>query len=137
MENWVQKAIAQWKDEALELNEGANVSDIEKAEDQIGFKFPDDFKELYIVINGFVNFEMRGFMLSLWSLDRVVSDYDPNKNLIMFSDHSLSICQYGFSKNRAGIFKAYTHFQEGPIELISESFQKLIALFNVDAEQLF
>jgi len=137
MENWIQKAIDQWKEEELELNGGANSEEFENAEAQIGYKFPEDFKKLYSVVNGFVDFEMRGFMLSLWSLERIVDNYKNKNGLIMFADHSLSICQYGFNTYYEGIFRAYTHHQKGPISLIAQSFQQMVELFNCDSEVLF
>lgn len=137
MENWIQKTISQWEEEELELNGGASLDDFKSAEAQIGYTFPKDFKKLYSVTNGFVDFEMRGFMLSLWSLERIVDNYKHNKGFIMFSDHSLSVCQYGFSKVEKEIFKAYTHHQQGPIEIVAPSFQQMIELFNCDSEVLF
>ncbi len=137
METWVQQAIDQWKKEGIELKKGVSSEKFQWAEAQIGFVFPEDFKKLYSVVNGFVDFEMRGFMLSLWSLERIVDNYQDKKGFIMFSDHSISVCQYGFSKIRQEIFKSHTHNQYGPIDIIAQSFQQMIELFNCDSELLF
>ncbi|MBW4888896.1 SMI1/KNR4 family protein [Mucilaginibacter sp. HMF5004] len=137
MESWVQKAISQWTIEGLKLNPAVTVADIANAEEQIGFSFPDDFKQLYLTVNGFVDFEFRGFfMLSLWSLERILADYDKTKELIMFSDHSISLCQYGFNKNKTGLFRAWTHHQQGPVDFIAESFRQIIELINSDSQLL-
>ena len=137
MGNWISEVLAQWKEEGIEINQGASFADIERAEDLIGYRFPNDFRELYSVVNGFVDFEARGFYLSLWSLNRIVDDYDKDKEFIIFSDHSLSVCQYGFHRSKAGIFKTYTHHQQGPTEHIAESFRQAVELINRDSELLF
>ena len=137
MESWITNAIRQWREEKIELNQGASFADIEKVQDLIGFKFPSDFRELYLVANGFVDFEARGFFLSLWSLGRIIENYDKGKQFIMFGDHSLSVCQYGFHRSKPGIFKTYTHHQQGPIEHIAESFRQTVELINLDSELLF
>jgi hypothetical protein len=137
MEDWVESAISQWRQEELEINPPAPIKSIKNAESILNFRFPPDFKGLYLSVNGFVNFEQRGFMLSLWSIERIVDDYDPAKKFIMFSDYSLSVCQYGFDRNKTGIFKAYTHHQQGPVQFVAESFKELIRLFNDDGEILF
>jgi hypothetical protein len=137
MKLWIQNAIDQWNTEGLQLNPPASASDIEKAEACLSFHFPEDFKELYSIVNGFADFEIRGFMLSLWSLDRIIDDYTASKKFIMFSDFSISVCQYGFDKDKIGVFKAYTHHQQGSYELVTESFQEMIELINTDSELLF
>jgi hypothetical protein len=137
LKKWISEVLSQWKEEGIKINQGASFADIVRAEDLIAYKFPYDFKELYSVINGFVDFEARGFFLSLWSLNRIIDDYEKNKEFIIFCDHSLSVCQYGFHRNKAGIFKTYTHHQQGPIEHIAESFRQAIELINSDSELLF
>lgn len=89
------------------------------------------------MVNGFVDFEYRGFFLSLWSLGRIIDDYDKDKEFIMFSDYSLSVCQYGFHRDKKGIFKTYTHHQQGPAEYVAETFRQMIAFINSDSELLF
>ena len=137
MENWIKEALAQWNRDKVVLNKGASVVSIERTEDLIGYKFPKDFRELYLEVNGFLDFEIRGFLLSLWSLDRILGDFDKQKECIIFCDHSLSLCQYGFHRSKAGIFKSYTHHQEGPITHIADSFRELIKFMNSDSEVLF
>ncbi len=137
MENWIQKAVSQWKDEGLDLNPGATLADIADAEKQIGFLFPDDLKELYLVANGFVDFEWKSSMISLWSLKRIVDDHKTGKRFIMFGDFFTSTWQYGFDRNQPGIFKALSHHQQEPIQFIAESFQRTIELINCDSESLF
>ena len=137
MGNWVQQAITQWNEEGLELNPPATATDIENAEKHIGFSFPEDLKELYLTVNGFVDFEWKSSMISLWSLNRIVEDYNEIKRFIMFSDFSISLCQYGFAKDHTGIFKAFTHHQKEPAQFIARSFQEVIELINSDSELLF
>lgn len=137
MEEWIEAAMSQWRQEELEINPPASMGLIEKAESILSLRFPLDFKQLYLAVNGFVDFELRGFMLSLWSLERIIDDYNREKDLVKFGDHSISVCQYGFDKNKLGIYKSYTHHQVGPIEFITGSFKELISLFNHDDEILF
>jgi hypothetical protein len=137
MEEWVEHAISQWRREGIRLNPPATMPSIEKVECILDLSFPEDFKQLYLNANGFLDFDARGFFLSLWSLERIIDDYNPAKKFTMFCDNSLSVCQYGFDRNKPGIFKAYTHHQQGPVELIAKSFKELITLFNDDDEILF
>lgn len=137
MESWVESAINQWRLEEVKLNSPASISYIEQAESILNFRFPEDFKQLYLAVNGFADFEVRGFFLSLWSLESIVDDYNKANKLIIFGDFSLSVCQYGFDRNRDGIFRAYTHHQQEPVEFVANTFQEIVGLINRDSELLF
>ncbi|GAB3931576.1 SMI1/KNR4 family protein [Mucilaginibacter myungsuensis] len=136
MEKWVTEAIELWKADGVKLNAGSSLKELEGVERRNGFKFPDDFKILYAHVNGFEDFDSRGFMLSLWSTGRIIEENDISMDCIMFADFSLSVCQYGFEKKTGRIFKAYTHFQQGG-EYLTDSFREFIDLFNSESELLF
>lgn len=44
MESWISQALAQWKQEEIELNQGVDLAEIENVETQIGYKFPPILK---------------------------------------------------------------------------------------------
>jgi len=135
---WVQKAITQWQEEGIELNQGASTADIEKAEDQIEFIFPNDFKELYLYANGFSDYEWRNNLFSIWSLERIISEYNDSFNgFVGFCDYSICVFSLGFDKNKSGIYRHYFELQREDIGFVSISFEKTIDLLSSDSKLLY
>ncbi|WP_158828539.1 SMI1/KNR4 family protein [Mucilaginibacter lacusdianchii] len=137
MEQWIELILNQWRQEGVELNPPAALASIEKAQSIINFNFPDDFKLLYSVVDGFKDFEWRNSMISLWSLDKIIGNYDETTDYIVISDFFISVCQYGFDKDSKEIYKTYSHSQKGPAEIIAQSFQGFLKLINCDSATLF
>ncbi|EHQ29459.1 SMI1/KNR4 family protein [Mucilaginibacter paludis] len=139
MEAWIQNAVVQWKEEHLDLNPGASIIDIEKAENHIKYKFPDDFKQLYLTINGFVDYEWRSNLFSIWSLDRIVKEFDGlnGDGFISFCDYSICVFCLGFKKDKSGVYRSYLSFQNGENDFVTTTFKEAIGLINSDSELLY
>ncbi|GAB2978825.1 hypothetical protein GCM10027049_13020 [Mucilaginibacter puniceus] len=137
MEAWVQNVLSKWKDEGVKVNDGVSLSEIEKAERILNFMLPEDFKAFYKAVNGFEDFEFIESWISLWSINRIIAEYNKENRFIMFSDFSLSVCQYGFDKENGDIYKAYSHHQQEPFEFLTKSFKEFIEFIDNDSELLF
>ncbi len=82
--SWTDQAIDIWTSKGIKLQNGISVDKISEFEKLIDFKFPQDFIELYSKANGFEDFDWNENMFSLWSLDRILKEYqeDGNTNYI-------------------------------------------------------
>jgi hypothetical protein len=131
---WIENIIQQWQIEKLELNQGASIEIIIIAEKAIDFIFPEQFKELYLKVNGFKNNDWRTNMFSIWPIDRIIEEYNSSmdKNFVGFSDYLINSHQIGFTKNKKGIFK----YHDKP-DFIAETFEKGIQLINMDSELIY
>jgi len=138
MEDWVKVAIGQWQAEHLHINAGTSLTSIINAENYLGFIFPDDFKQLYIVANAFEDYEWRPNMFSLWSIERIVAEYDEtaNDDFISFCDFLICSSFLGFLKTSTGIFKRYS-IADTPTDFVTSSFQEAVRLINEDSELIY
>lgn len=58
--------------ENIKLNPAASSDLIAEVEIATGFTFPEEFKELYSLANGFSDFDWRKNMFSVWPLERIL-----------------------------------------------------------------
>lgn len=143
----ISQIIAQWKTEQIQLNPPATLDTIKKAEDIVNYTFPPDFRELYLIADGYKDWDWRTNMFSLWPLQRIIDEYlellsvnssttqdqhDPKKNFIGFCDYLINSHQIGFIKNRTGIYKSYD--ESNPI---AQSFIEALELINKDAQVIY
>ena len=134
MKSWTESIIKQWKTERIKLNKGALIEMIIETENALGFRFPGEFMELYLQMDGFADMEVRGNTYFLWPIHRILETYRENKNkhFIGFSDSPANGHIIGFLKNRAGVFR-HTD-QQRPIAL---SFKESILLIHQDPKLLY
>ena len=131
MENWVQIVIEKWRSEGVKLNSPATIANIEKTESAIGFKFPDDFKELYLKMDGFEGLDWQEHMCTFWPLKMIIEEFDELEyNFVGFSDYFLKINAIGFKKDEPGIFKYYPSIENNQPELITQSFREVVHMIN-------
>lgn len=132
--SWTAIAIQQWQSEGIELNEPISIENIVSAEKTINYVFPEQFKELYLLINGFKNNDWRVNMFSIWPIERIVEEYLDNqdKNFVGFSDYLINSHQIGFTKTGGGVFRYHEK-----AELISETFERAILLINEDSAAIY
>ncbi len=133
--NWVDQAVVTWKAKGIKLQKGASLSKISEYEEQLEFKFPQEFIELYQRVDGFEDFEWDENMFSIWSLERILKEYkeDNDTNFIGFSDFLICSHMIGFSKTETGIYlKGYDQ-----IRPITSSFQDTIALINANSDLIY
>ena len=137
MEDWIREAIKLWEDYGVKMNPPATAADVEKAETILSYVFPDDFKALYAVVNGFVDYDWQEHMFSFWSLDIIIEEFAKNhdKNLIGFCDFLIMSHVIGFKRNAAGIFNDYSFLPgEG---FIAETFKEAISMINSGAREIY
>ena len=131
----IDKIIDQWTNKKIKLSPPSTIDQIKVTENILHFKFPDDFKEFYLKLDGFADWDWTENMFSIWPLTRIIEEYnnENDKNFIVFADYLINSHQYGFKKGKNGIFKSYG---EQP-EFISETFSKIIFLISSDSEILY
>ena len=67
--SWTDQAIFIWTSKGIKLQVGISNDKISDFEKLLGFKFPQDFIDLYSKANGFEDFDWNEHMFSLWSLE--------------------------------------------------------------------
>ncbi|HKC35311.1 MAG TPA: SMI1/KNR4 family protein, partial [Chitinophagaceae bacterium] len=98
---WVTKALLQWKSEGIELNPPSIPALIKQAEEKLSFIFPDSFKCLYLMVDGFKDNDWRENMFSIWPIERILYEYNKrgDKAFVGFSDFLLNSHALGFYKD--------------------------------------
>ena len=143
----IPEIIEQWKAERIQLNPPATLEAIRRAEEITGYTFPSDFKKLYLVADGFKDWDWRSNMFSLSPLQRIIDEYleqlsrsrsaspyqqEQAKDFVGFCDYLINSHQIGFLKNRNGVYKSYDEFNP-----IAQSFSEALSLINKDAELIY
>ncbi|MBA0885494.1 SMI1/KNR4 family protein [Flavobacterium undicola] len=131
----IDKIIDQWTNKKIKLSPPSTMELIKATEEILSFQFPDDFKEFYLKLDGFADWDWTENMFSIWPLARIIEEYnnESDKNFIVFADYLINSHQYGFKKDQNGVFKSYG---EQP-EFIAETFSEIIFLINSDADILY
>ncbi|WP_295668523.1 SMI1/KNR4 family protein [uncultured Mucilaginibacter sp.] len=134
MASWIQKVNEKWKPEGVKLNPPATNDEIEKTETILNFKFPEDFRKFYLVIDGFRSFDMEHHMFTFWSLETIIEEYNRwgDKEFIGFSDYLIASHAIGFKRNEKGIFKLY----DEPIP-IAETFEEVVNMINSGSQLIY
>lgn len=120
-----------WTKEGIKLGPPATIDSILATEDLIRFQFPEDFKEFYLTMDGFIDWDCTKNMFSIWPLARILKKYhdEADNNFIVFSDYLINAHHIGFVKGKKGVFK-----NSGPTpELIADTFSEAIFLIYSDA----
>jgi hypothetical protein len=130
MEEWIEAALSQWRKENVKVNLPATAASLEQAESTLGFQFPEDFGKLYLIINGFEDYEWQEHMFSLWSLERIIKEYDDanDKDFVGFCDFLISSHFIGFSKTGLNVLKKYSIV--GAKEPLAGTFKEIIGFIN-------
>jgi len=95
---WTDKIIAIWTIDKIKLSPPATIDKINATEESLIFQFPSDFKELYLKLDGFVDWDWTKNMFSIWPLERIVEEYnrEPDKTFIVFCGLSNKCTSYWF-----------------------------------------
>jgi len=136
MENWIEHLIAKWKSEGVKLNPPATIAEIENTEAVLKFKFPEDFKEFYLQVNGFGGLDWQEHMFTFWPLDMISEEFktSTNKNFIGFSDFLLASHFIGFNREKLGIFKL---FHNDDVELVADTFHIAVDMVNSGSDPIY
>ena len=132
--SWTDQAISTWTDNGIKLQPRLPREVITTFEAQLGFEFPEDFRELYQRVNGFEDFDWNTHMFSLWSLDRILKEYQEgdDDNYVGFCDYLINSHSIGFFKSEEGVYKSYSQ-----IEPIAKTFREAIDLINTNSDLLY
>ena len=132
--SWTDQVIDFWISKGIKLQNGISIDKIHDFEKLLDFKFPQDFIELYSKANGFEDFDWNEHMFSLWSLDRILKEYqeDDDANYIGFCDFLINSHSIGFYKSDSRIYKYYNQ-----PETITDNFQDFILLLNSNNDLLY
>ena len=128
---WIDKATYAWYLGEVRLQKGATLDQIADCEKKLDFKFPQDFVELYLQINGFEDLDWNKHMFSLWSLKRIVTEYEGG-NFIGFCDFLINSHSIGFCRTDPRIYKNYD--QKTPI---AETFATAIEMINTSSDLVY
>jgi hypothetical protein len=139
MEKWVDEVVSKWKNEGVKVNEHTSIASIQSAEFALGFKFPDDFKDLYLQINGFKDLDWQEHMFYFWPIERIIEEFEESldKNFIGFCDFLLASHYIGFKKNQTGIFKMYSICRLAEADPISQSFSEVVTMINSSSDLIY
>ena len=131
---WIDETISLWKSDNVRIQAGISAEQISFYEKQLAFEFPSDFIDMYLRVNGFEDFEWEKNMFSLWSLDRILTEYHEGNtpDFIGFCDFLVNSHCIGFWKAKKGIFKSYDNAQP-----IASSFAEAIGLINANSELIY
>ncbi|MEJ5105073.1 SMI1/KNR4 family protein [Chryseobacterium sp. MYb328] len=127
--------INNWITEDIKLSPPATAHSIKATEEIIDFQFPDDCKEFYLKLDGFIDWDWTKNMFSIWPLARIQEEYhnESDKSFIVFADYLINAIQFGFVKGKDGVFKNSGE----TYEWIADTFSVAIALINADADILY
>jgi hypothetical protein len=139
MDTWVDTVVSKWKTEGVKLNAAASLSSIESTETILDFKFPDDFKEFYLQINGFLDLDWQEHMFHFWPLEKIVGEFDESsdESFIGFCDFFLSCHYIGFMKNQPGIFKRYSIIKYPEHNPLALSFKEVVNMINSSSDLIY
>lgn len=132
--HWTDKTIAYWVSKSIKLEAGVPEEKIASIEEVMGLKFPSDFRELYLKVNGFADNDWNEGLFSLWPIQRIYEEYHGNgdASYIGFCDYLINSHTIGFDRADGHIYKDYD--QAAPI---AESFRHFIELLNNDDDLLY
>jgi hypothetical protein len=137
MENWIQVALTQWREDEVKLNPPATAADFEKAEVVLNFNFPDDFKALYTAVNGFEDCDWQKHMFSFWSLDRIIEEINEQSDFIGFCDFLLMSNVICFKRGSQGIFREYPSTGEKDHNPIAQKFETVVYMINNSLGEIY
>jgi hypothetical protein len=139
MNKWVQNVVSKWKTEGVKINNGTSLGDIEALESVLDFKFPDDFKDFYLAIDGFKDLDWQEHMFYFWPLEKIIEEFNESldKNFIGFCDFLLASHYIGFKKNQTGIFKMYSISDRAEDNSIAQTFEEVVGMINSRSDLIY
>lgn len=139
MKEWIQEVVSKWKTEGVKTNNGASLAEIGALEQILDFKFPDDFRDFYLAIDGFKDLDWQEHMFYFWPLNRITEEFNEStdKNFIGFCDFLLASHYIGFKKNETGIFKLYSIMRQAEDNPIAETFEEIVAMINSNSQLIY
>ena len=132
---WVDETVAYWKSISLKLNPGASDEKAVYCEMQMDFKFSQDFKDFHKKMDGFEDYEWSEDMMSLWSYDRILKEFNEEgrPDYVTICDYLIRSCDYVFKNGDQRVYKHVGNC----FESIAPSFQQFVGLLMADDKSLY
>lgn len=132
---WITEAIASWTASKTKLQPGVSIDTIREAEKVLQFSFPQDFIDLYTVVNGFEDWDWNEHMFSLWSIERILAENRQTQAAedIIFCDFLIFSHTFSFTKTTRAIRKNYDIINKNGKQVIvpfTKNFCELIWMIN-------
>ena len=126
--------IKVWRHTDLKLNDPAAADLIRDTQQKIEYDFPDDFIKFYKQVNGFKDWDVIGEMFSIWTLERIVEEYEKSddKNFVPFCDYCIDCHRIGYLKDQPGVYKDYDQTVK-----IADKFDETIELIICGSDLLY
>ncbi|MFD0990695.1 SMI1/KNR4 family protein [Mariniflexile jejuense] len=131
--------IGEIKQLGIKVNGKSEKEDLIKLTNTLDFDFPNDFKNFYLIANGFsdyIGFERH----HIWDINKICEENTAaDKLYIKFCDSMLSCPWIGFSRKDRKIYKGYGLENEfdGNAEFIAETFTDFLKLMTNNSEKLY
>ncbi|MFB6456593.1 hypothetical protein ACE38W_15080 [Chitinophaga sp. Hz27] len=131
MNSWTENLIHYWRSEQVQLNNGTLIEMISEAEEILHFRFPGEFKELYLQMDGFAAIG-KGLPFSMWSIDRILYEHAPTGgSFIGFAELLQHPVVLGFKMHTTGIY-----LRSKPETPVAASFRESLELIIHHSELL-
>ncbi|WP_207420717.1 SMI1/KNR4 family protein [Desertivirga brevis] len=98
--------IEDWKKEGILLNGPATIDEMADCERFLAFIFSEDFKQFYLVCNGFAELVMDSKMLTLSSILNIKWQ-NWGQDFISVADYNIGSTSIGYIKGKKGIYRDY------------------------------
>jgi|LakMenEpi03Aug12_release.lakeMendotaPanAssembly.Ray.scaffolds.fasta_scaffold537562_1 hypothetical protein len=132
--DWPLNAILQWQGEGIKLNPPCTEDILRQAEKKLSFNFPDSFKKLYLIADGFKDDDWRENMFSIWPINRILIEFHQRQDerFVGFADFLINSHALGFYKDLDGIYKDVDRYLP-----VASTFEECIEFINVDSPNLY
>ncbi len=118
--NSIEQLVARWREERVPLNPGAMPLQLESLERLLGVPLTHDLRNFYSAANGMEDFRHDSWMLSMWSIERLVRERNIQEGEdewgqfhdVAFADVIFSAWYFRFRVRKEGgmsIFAELTH----------------------------
>jgi SMI1 / KNR4 family (SUKH-1) len=105
IKNIIESIAEKHKEDGIDINAPATLSDISAFERQIGFSLPSDFIEFYTICNGFSCTEDLFNMIPLAEIRRYPKDY--GTNWFYFSEYMIYSDMWGLRLTATGKYEIF------------------------------
>ena len=124
---WITEALSSWTASKTKLQPGISINKIREAEKALQFTFPQDFIDLYTLLNGFEAGDWNDHMFSLWPLEQILEEH-ANEDSVDY----IGFCDFLVFSHTIGFSKITGHICQNNHSSISitDSFQQCIWMIN-------
>jgi len=135
----ISEIIEFWKNSNVNLNQGAELSEINKLETYLEFEFPESFKRFYSSLNGFKDSDWNEHMFSIFPIERIKEEYEisKNKDFIPFCDYLINSHQIGFYRNTKEIYINYKNILGDLNDKVADNFELSMFEILTNSEKIY